>query len=120
MRMARLADIVVIASGAVGLLVFCYSFYYYGWTRERQFTRLEGPFLYYIAPLILASVCLCSLRLPAPRKIKFALSLSSTVASVLVLETLLTIWLGFRGDAQTDQRMKAAEMSRPLLNLRTE
>jgi hypothetical protein len=91
---SRLANAVLAAFTLACLVAFAYSFYYYAYTGQRQFTSWKGTAVYYFLPLLLAIASLIPLHWPAPRKISLALLLSSIGISVFLVESLMTLWFG--------------------------
>jgi hypothetical protein len=116
-KSATVANI-VLAGGAIFCLVLLfYSLYRYNWAHDRDFTRLVGIFLYHFFLAVLAGLCLASFRLSPALKVKLALALLSTGASIYALETILamgTLWYSLPSVMAETEVKKRAKKSKEL------
>jgi hypothetical protein len=96
-RTVRLADFVLAVGGTLCLLAFLYFFYWYVWTRERDFTSPAGIVVNIVLPGVLASVLFASLRLQPVSRANLAISCISSLFFLYGVELLLVVYRNFSG-----------------------
>jgi hypothetical protein len=113
---AKLANIVIIGLGILGVFALGYFVYYYSWSGQRQFTSWKGVLFNYVAPGLLATFSFAALRLRATYRINLALGLLSVGAALVASETILDVWYNLPSvvdelnrTALTDARIQAAK-----------
>jgi len=88
-KAATAANFTLAGGGTLLLLVFFFFFYHYTWAGQRQFTSPTGIVLYYVMPILLASLLFASLKLNPTRKINLVILCFSLLASMYAGELLL-------------------------------
>ncbi|MFY9585830.1 MAG: hypothetical protein WAT66_00085 [Actinomycetota bacterium] len=105
-RIARLADIVLVGGGVVCLLAFFYFVYWYDWTREREFTGVAGIILQIVLPAVLASALFASLRFGPTYRATLAIFCISSLFSIYSLELLLLAFRKLGAHFDTRERLE--------------
>jgi hypothetical protein len=90
-KAATVANGFLFAQAVFCLGVLLYYLYYYSWTRERYFSNSAGPILYYVLPVVLASLSITALRLRPSYRVNLSLLLASINVSIYAAELLLAV-----------------------------
>jgi PAS domain S-box-containing protein len=93
--LAKVANIVLVGGGIFCLILLLEVFYYYAWTRERQFASAIGIVAYCVFPTILAILCFTVLFLRSAYKINVVLFCLSISIPVYGVEAFLTFSMVF-------------------------
>ena len=117
-KMEKLANIGLITGAVLSLLVFFHYFYYYEWTKQRQFgSSFDLLWISCIFPLGLASFLLAALRFKPVRKVNLVILFVTVAASVYGAELFFELSLASTKSVMTlladsnDKQKDAAELS---------